>query len=192
MRLRTVLLLPLAIALLLLGAPMAGAFATPAPYPPSACPTLSVSTTNPLPGESITVSGRNFDANARIEIVLDKPGRVMRTVTSDSNGQFTTSITLPAGLTGRHLFKAIGGGSDATRGCPADPGQAFDVQGGSAASLEPGSSGANGPGAPGSNGGGTAFTGLDVAGLLAIAAALIGAGALLNRRSRAGKASRAA
>jgi hypothetical protein len=179
MKIRSILALVVALAGLLLAAPAAQARAaapTDPVYPPTTCPTISVSTTHPLPGATITVVGTNFDPNTKVTLRIKSPSIFLRSVVSDNGGSFTTTVKLPPGLFGNRLIIAIGG---QTGGCPADPVQ-ITIQNGSS------NSGGNG-GGNGNNGGGTAFTGTDVAGLLALAAALIGLGVLLNRRSRSAK-----
>jgi hypothetical protein len=178
MRLRAVLLLPLTAVLLLVGAPVAVAGADPAAYPVSVCATISTSTTNPLPGQSIVIIGNNFDPNASVRLVLDT-GAVLGRVTTDANGHFRTSVRMPASATntGMHKIYAKGGTTDQPANCPTDPVQTVTIQ---ASSSEPGGSGGN-------SGGGTAFTGVDVLGLLAGAAVLILAGVGLNRRGRSAK-----
>jgi len=171
MRLRAVFLLPLTIALVLLGAPVSAAFASPVSYPVtgSDCASISVSTTVPAAGERITVTGVNFNPGGHVRLVLDTKD-VLGHVTADGNGSFTTKVNIPAGVTGFHKLYHHGGktGQPAS-GCPADPG------------LNIGS-GAGAPGGPGHHGG-TSFTGLDIGLLLAAAALLIAVGVALNRKS---------
>lgn len=145
------------------------------PYPPSTCRTLSVSTTTPLEGGSLTVTGENFAPNAQVRIELHTTVSVLATVTSDGNGSFSTSVTLPAGVTGTHRIVAVGGN---VAGCP-DKSVEITIQA---------NGGTNGNGTGGGSNGGTAFTGVDIALLLAIAAGLLGIGVLLNRRSKPARA----
>lgn len=167
MRLRSLLVLPLAV--VALGAVLLAGPAAPAgAYPATICATLEVSTTNPLVGATITVSGSNFDPNATIKLVLHSQTYQLGSTKSDSLGSFTKDVKLPTGVTGHHLIEAIGGTSDEPSGCPADPIQALDIQ----------SNG--GSGVPAGNGG-TAFTGLDILALIAAAVVLLGGGVLINR-----------
>jgi hypothetical protein len=178
MKLRAILAPVLALAGLALAFPTA-AGADPV-YPPTTCATLSLSTTHPAPGASITVVGASFDPDARIRLRIVSPKIYLGTVHSNGSGGFTTTVKMPAGLTGARFITAEGGQVNV---CPVDPQQIY-IQGSAAASGNAGGGGAN---SGGSNGGGIAFTGEDIAGLLAVALALIGLGVLLNRRSRAGK-----
>lgn len=171
MRLRAVLLFPLTLALVLLGAPVSGAIASPVAYPAtgSDCASISVSTTVPAPGESITVTGQNFNPGGHVRLVLDN-GDVLKRVTADADGSFTTTVKLPDGVTGSHILHARGGKTDQPADCPADPG------------LTIGSGASEPAGTPGHHGG-TSFTGLDIGLLLAAAALLIAVGIALNRKS---------
>jgi hypothetical protein len=185
MRLRATALLAVAAVSAFLAAPAAVAapVAHLANYPPTVCSTLSVSTTNPLPGATITVSGTNFTPDAGVRIELHTTIYVLKTVTADASGSFSTEVTLPAGVTGTHQIVAATG---AIRGanCPGDPFVTIHIQ---TRGLE-GSTAAN----PGGNGHGTAFTGVDILLLVAVAALLVGAGYAFNRggRRRHGSAAR--
>jgi hypothetical protein len=175
MRLRAVLLFPLTIALMLLGAPVSGALGRPVAYPATSsdCAFISLSTTVPAPGESITVTGQNFNSGGHVRLVLDT-GDVLGRVTADSNGSFTTEVKMPDGVTGQHVIYHRGGKTgQPADGCPRDP------------SLDVGN-GANAPGTPGHHGG-TSFTGVDIGMLLGAAAVLIALGLALNRKSRTRK-----
>jgi hypothetical protein len=150
---------------LLLAAPAASAVA----YPPTTCPTLSVSTTTPLAGGTVTVSGSNFAANAHVTLELHTTVYVLAHVTASAAGAFTATVTLPAGVVGSHQIVATGGGS--VPGCPAEPSQVLNIQ---ASGTGAGSGGGGGAG------GGTAFTGVDILLLVAVAAALVGVGFAVN------------
>lgn len=170
MKLRAILAFAVAMAGFVLVGPAANATA----YPPTTCPALSVSTTTPLAGESIVVSGTNFTPNTTIRIELHTAVTVLATVKSSAAGTFTTTVTLPAGVTGSHTIVAVGGG---TEGCPASP-ITIGIQTGPSSTSTGGPP--NGP---------PAFTGVDVLLLLLAAAVLLGAGIMFNR---GGKRRRAA
>ena len=173
MRVRAALVLVSGVAATAMMVPAATASAAAPSYPATTCATIYVSTTHPLAGATLTVTGGKFTANAAVTLKIVRPSTVLARVSTNADGSFSTRVTLPDGLTGDRLLTAVGGQSTT---CPVTPVQ-LAIQGGSA----------NAAGAPGGNGGGTAFTGVDVAGLVAIALALIGAGVLLNRRSRGGR-----
>ncbi len=145
------------------------------PYPPSTCDNLSVSTTTPLEGASITITGENFAPNASIRLELHSAVSTLATVRSDGNGAFSVRVTLPAGVTGTHQIVPVGG---LVAGCP-QKSVTITIQA---------NGGTNGNGTGGGSNGGTAFTGVDIALLLAIAAGLLGIGVLLNRRSKPARA----
>jgi hypothetical protein len=170
MRLRTLLALALATASLVIAGPAAEAVA----YPPTICPTISVSTTTPLVGETITVAGVNFTPGAKVRIELNANPKVyvLANVTASATGTFSTPVTFPAGVTGTNTIRAVGGGGGP--GCPANAIQVIKLHNG-------GESSSNGGGTNNNGGGGTAFTGVDVLLLLLIAALLVGAGVMLNR-----------
>jgi hypothetical protein len=163
-RLRTLLALVVASIGLLIAAPAASAVA----YPPTTCPTLSVSTTTPLAGATITVTGSNFTPGANITLELHTTTYVLAHVTASASGAFSASVTMPAGVTGAHDIVATGGAS--VPGCPASPVQAIDLQAGAQATGVAG----------GGGGGGTAFTGVDVLLLLAVAGGLVAIGVAFN------------
>jgi hypothetical protein len=126
---------------------------------------MSVSTTTPFPGQTITLSGQNFaPAGSNVTIVLDT-GAVLAHVTINSSGTFSVPVTLPAGVTGNHKILAQGQIT-----CPPDPVQ-ISIQ------------------AAGTQGGGLASTGVDILTGLAIALALIAGGVLMARSGRRRSAS---
>jgi len=174
MRLRAVLLLPLTLVLLVVGAPLATSAVA---YPVSnSCAYIEVSTQTPAVGEAFTVSGANFDSGGNVKLVLDT-GAVLGHATADADGSFSKQVTMPSVGPGSHKLSAVGGKTDQPSSCPADPFVSLGDNGGAAASA----------GAPGTNSGGTAFTGVDVLLLVVIALALITVGVALNRRSRSGR-----
>jgi hypothetical protein len=144
-------------------------------YPVKAGATLAVSTTTPYSGQTIDVSGTNFQPGEKVTLKLN--GKTVDTVTADGKGSFSTSFKVTSapgkfeltatgavcGVAG--LLLAIRGGSGV---------------GGVTATQSPGSGGA----ATGQGGGGLAFTGVDVALLLAVALALIGGGGYLAHAGR--------
>jgi hypothetical protein len=153
------------------GSASAAAPASTTPYPPSTCPLLTISTTTPFPGQTITIAGTNFTAGVAVTIELDT-NVTLGHATADSSGSFSIPVTLPSNLTGNHLIRAVGTGLG---NCPVDPIQIF------ASGAGPSSAG---------NGGGLASTGVDILTGVAIALALLALGAFLTgsgkRRSSSG------
>lgn len=166
-----------------LGFAVLGPVAAANAYPVVTCSTLAVSTTTPAAGEAITVSGTNFKPNASVRLELHTRVYLLKTVTSGADGTFSTQVSMPDGVTGRHLIVAVGGSMSAA-GCPAAPSVSVDIQGagvgGVATSSVPAGAGgqSNGPG-------GTAFTGVNVLLMLIVAAILVVLGVMLNRRNSA-------
>lgn len=157
-------------------------------YPVTTCSTLSLSTQHVRPGQAITVTGSAFEPKVTVHLVLrpEPAGAAgsgaaasdsdLGTATTDATGSFTTKVTVPGTATDDGAYQIIATtGATAGGNCPADPSQTLDLA----------ASGANGGVAAGSNSGsGTAFTGLDVAALLAVALGLVGTGVVLTRRGR--------
>ena len=148
-----------------------------AQYPPATCALLSVSSTNPLVGEAITVSGVNFNPNASVRLALHMTasGKVydLKTVTTDNTGSFTTTVKLPDGVSGRGQIVAATGAPDIP-GCPPDPFVTIHIQGHGVAGS---SAGPTGPG-------GTSFTGVDVLLIVLAALVLLGIGYALTRAGK--------
>jgi hypothetical protein len=149
-------------------AAQAGAAAVPTPascqaYPIGAVPaaTLSVSTTTPFPGESITVSGTNFEPHDAITIVLSSNLIELGHVTTNASGAFSTSVTIPSNLSGSHVLSLVG----AVAVCQPSP-ITLTIQG------------------EGTSGGGLPNTGVDILAGIAIALALLTAGVALTRGGR--------
>lgn len=164
--------------------PATAASAQPHAYPPTICPTVAVSTTTPLEGQSITVSGVNFAPHTKLTLELHTQTYDLGTVTTDAQGTFTTTVKLPAGVSGSHLIVAVGGNITS---CPADPSAHLDIQGTgqpSGTSTSSQGAGVGGGSGHGGNGGGTAFTGVDILLLVLIAAGLLGAGVALVRSGK--------
>lgn len=155
MKLRAVLALAVAIFGAALFVPAGAATA----YPPNICPSISVSTTHPLPGERIAVAGVNFTPNSSVRLVLHTPTQLLASVTTNSGGSFSTEVKLPNGVVGDHLLQA----NPHTARCPAS------------AMLHIQAAGTSG------QHGGTSFTGVDVLLLLLAAAVLIAIGVVVNR-----------
>lgn len=160
--------------------------ANAATYPPTTCASIAVSTTTPRPGQTITVTGEDFQPNTSVKLYLtpksDFPGSVssaakpagssvlLASVTTDSDGKFSAGVTMPLDASGNQVLSADGPGKI----CPADPIQ-IKVSGGA-----PG----GGSTSPGGNGGPPAMTGVDVALLVGIALVLLAAGVLFTQSGR--------
>lgn len=135
-------------------------FAAPgnaAPYVKA--PTLSVSTTSPCEGESLTVTGTDFVPGSTVQLTLQSTPTSLGSVVVNANGGFTTTVTLPAGVTGTHEIVAAG---PPTRTNPNRASATITIR------LCPVS--AAKPPAP------AAFTGVDIFGMVALVVVLLGIG----------------
>lgn len=144
-------------------------------YPVKAGATLAVSTTTPYRGQIIDVSGANFKAGDNVTLKLD--GKAVATVKADSKGSFSTSIKITS-KPGKFELTATGASCGVAGLLLAIRGSSG--VGGVTATQSPGAGGA----ATGQGGGGLAFTGVDVAMLVAVALALIGGGGYLAHAGR--------
>src|SRR5882757_2216766 len=97
------------------------ASATPtltAAYPPVVCATLTVSTTVPVAGQTITIGGTDFDPGDTVQLTLVPPGTVLATVTVAPDGTFTADVMIPASaIPGKAEIQDIA----TTTKCPSDP-----------------------------------------------------------------------
>ena len=167
MRLRAVIALAVAVVAAVFISPAARSSASPGAfaYPPTTCPgELSVSTTHPLIGETITVSGSNFNAHAAVHLVLDTRSHSLGTFDTNGQGSFSAQVQLPAGVLGTHVIVALSGAPNIGQ-CP---GVTIQIHAPEATSTGP-------PGGP------TSFTGVDILIIVLIAAGLLGAGVALTR-----------
>jgi titin len=87
-----------------------------APTPPASVPSsagkLTAPSTSLTANQAVTLSGSGYAAHTPIQIVVYSTPQVLKTVTTDRTGAFSTSVTMPAGLTGSHTLVAGGMGPD--------------------------------------------------------------------------------
>jgi hypothetical protein len=103
---------------LIMSAPAAGQYVGPA--------VVSVSdATLSCPGDDFTLTGEGFDPNTEVSITFD--GDQLASVTTDSDGNFSATITAPEAAAGSHTVTASGGGesASATVTCVAEGAVAF-------------------------------------------------------------------
>ena len=146
------------------------------------------------------MTGAGFKAGASVRLVLSPAAAgstasapvtsaraVRRTydlgvVTTSATGAFSTTVRVPISITAAgpyHLIALSGFVTTSVGGaCSVDPYQVLDIQ---TSAISPISATRA---ATSSSSGGTAFTGVDIAGLLAIGVLLLGAGVLFARRGR--------
>ena len=142
------------------------AFAGPAnaaPYTSQA--TCSVSDQTPAAGSSLTLSCSGFGANETVNITLHSHGvTVLAPGATNASGAFSTTVTLPAGVTGTHTLTAVGATSGRTASVSITIGAVTS---------------AGGP-----TGGGLPFTGAAVMGISSLAVLLLLGGVLMVFTSR--------
>jgi hypothetical protein len=76
---------------------------------------VSVGTTSPSAGGSLPISGTNCRPDSVVTLTLDT-GTVLGTATTDANGNYTTTVQLPSGVTGQHNITVSGAQCAATAG----------------------------------------------------------------------------
>jgi titin len=79
---------------------------------PSSAGKLTAPSTSLTANQAVTLSGSGYAAHTAVQIVVYSTPQVLTTVTTDGTGAFSTSVTLPAGLTGAHTLVAGGVGPD--------------------------------------------------------------------------------
>jgi len=75
-------------------------------YPPGTAPTLSVGTTTPVAGGSLTVGGTGLGSNLPGTITLHSAVVTLGSFTTDSSGSFTATVTIPSDVSGTHTLVA--------------------------------------------------------------------------------------
>jgi hypothetical protein len=136
-------------------------------YPFGPGPSVSISTTTPFPGQSVTITGANFNKGAHVSVVMSPPTVTLGSATTSASGSFTLHATIPAGTTGTKTIAVVGG-------APADCAPntiAIHVQT---------------PAGPNS-GPPLSFTGVEIGAIVAVALALLIGGVLFATAGRRGK-----
>lgn len=154
-----------AVLLMSAGAASAASYA-PSTGSSSGAGSLNVGTHQPTVGGSLAVSGTNCNPNSTVSISLDNGRFPLGTAPTDASGRYSTTVTLPSGLTGTHTVTVVGAACAATEGI----------------TIQAASSGGGG------GGGALAGTGVAVVGIAALGVVLlIGGGLMLlaGRRRRA-------
>src|SRR3954452_21870015 len=73
------------------------------------CPTLFVSASAVVPGQTITDSGTGYQPNETVTITLHSDPVVLGTATGDSSGAWSTQVMIPSDTSlGTHTITAIG------------------------------------------------------------------------------------
>ncbi len=88
--------------------------ATPTPTPTSTAtpkPAVSISPNTGTVGSNVQVSGSGYKASEQVQVYWDSTGSagiLLKTVTTNSSGAFSTSVTVPTALGGKHLIVGKG------------------------------------------------------------------------------------
>jgi hypothetical protein len=148
----------------LLAAGSASAAPSPSapPYPPVTPPSVAVSTTSPCVGESIDVGGTGFAAAETVTLSIG--GQSVGTATGSGAGSFAVSVKAPS-VVGEQQLSAVGQSSGTRASATLTISNCSGVAGESANR-------------------GLAFTGVEIAGLCVLGAALISGGALFVAAGR--------
>lgn len=143
-------------------------------YPAGQC-ALVVSATVVHPGEPITVSGFGYAAHSTVIIDFHSAAVFLGTATTDANGAFSTTVTIPTtAAPGNHTITATGINPDGTpRVLSVAVTIPFTATG--TASAAPPSSSSGSP---------LATTGVDAAALLGVGLGAAGLGSLMIASSR--------
>ncbi len=84
----------------------ASASADPTAYPPSTGCTVSTSNRSVSAGGSLTVTGSGFPAGTSVRLTLQS-GQALGTVHTDSQGSFSTRVTIPSGVSQHDRIVAV-------------------------------------------------------------------------------------
>jgi hypothetical protein len=141
-------------------------------YPPSPHATIMSSTTTPAVGETIEASGTHYCPNEDVQLTLD--GADVGTAHTDAQGAFDPPVVVNKAGSALQLCGIGASGLADDRDC---------ITLNTRAAAAAGDGNGTGTGS-GNAGGGTALTGLDVAGLVALGVVLLVGGAALVATSR--------
>jgi hypothetical protein len=141
-------------------------------YPPSPHATIMSSTTTPAVGETIEASGTYYCPNEDVQLTLD--GADVGTAHTDAQGAFDPPVVVTKAGSALQLCGIGASGLADDRDC---------ITLNTRAAVAAGDGTGSGSGS-GNAGGGTALTGLDVAGLVALGVVLLVGGAVLVATSR--------
>lgn len=116
MRIHRVVLLLVLSALAALGLSFgANASADPSAYPPSTGCTVSTSDQSVAPGAGVTITGSGFPASSSVQLTMQS-GAAVGTVQTDSQGSFSTHVTIPASATSNDRVVAAAGSTTCSFG----------------------------------------------------------------------------
>ncbi|HVV30372.1 MAG TPA: hypothetical protein VHC41_05795 [Mycobacteriales bacterium] len=153
------------------------------PYPPTSCPTISLTATTVAAGGSLTVTACGYTDGSQVSIdVFSTPVHIATLTAAGANGSVSADVTLPCSVEpGSHHFEVTG--TDRQTGAVLKQSAAFTVTQSQACPASVVTPTEN----SGGSGGSLPFTGLELAAMLLAAAALIALGTtfvVLTRRRR--------
>ena len=154
-----------------------GAGSASAAYPPGTNPSIALSKSSGLTGDSVVVTGSGFSLNSSAALSFHSTAVSLGSVSTSSTGTFTTTITVPNVAVGPHTISATDGGTGQVASA------AFAVTGQGALG-----SGGSGSGS-GGGGGGLASTGVAVLGIASLGLVLLIGGGLMLLAGRRRKVS---
>jgi hypothetical protein len=143
------------------------------PYTSGAGP-LQTSTGSTSIGSPVSLSGTGFAPDVTVSIFIASTPTLIGTTTTNSAGDFATSVVIPSGLeSGTHTLSATG---PAAGGGMKTLAAAITVKGGTTSAATSSGDAPSGAGQAASGGGVLAFTGADIvrAGTIGIALILLG------------------
>lgn len=83
---------------------------------PTQSPSITLSSNAVQAGTQVSVTGANFSPSSSVSITLHSDPVLLATVNTDSNGAFTSTVTIPANIpVGNHSMVASGAGVSATQ-----------------------------------------------------------------------------
>ena len=138
---------------------------------------LTISTTTPCAGCSVTISGSGFASGEKIGITEHSKVETLGSAVALSSGSFSATVTTASDLTGTHEIVALGASSGHRAVVTIDVPEAS------------GTGTSSGSGSGSSSGGGLASTGVAVIGIGAVGVVLLAGGGVMlmagRRRSSA-------
>lgn len=126
-----------------------------------------------------TVTGSGFQPNETVTLTVTPGGQTVGSATSDSTGNFTTTVTFPSSVTGTHVLTGTGAGGDSAS-TQIEVNTDCGIAGQSSSRANPSSSSSNGTQ-------GLSATGVAVWTIGGLGVLLLAAGALFTFGGRRGR-----
>lgn len=152
--------------------------ASAAPYTETA--DTEISTSNPDPGDLMSMSGSGFQGGEDVEIEIHSKVVTLAVVTANAAGSFTATFRIPSDFECEHYLTATGATSGAETRNDIVVGDSDDCD-----DEDDDNENNNAGSGSGSGGGNLPATGAAVAGLVMGGTALVGGGIVMRRAARA-------